>query len=135
MVTTTTGDLYHEKFRPPPPPEARGDDEVTVDVLPGDRVPGAVAARLESYRSGCDGVVRSFALTEAAGEGGGGGGASADAEQKQGEGAFQWDSGGIGEGPDDVVGKGGRRSFSLVNRETCENVRCMWYGVYLEKKS
>ncbi|CAM9574282.1 unnamed protein product [Scytosiphon promiscuus] len=89
MATGTRG-----KFRPPPPSGARGDDEITVDVLPGDRVPGAVAARLESYRSGCDGVVRSFALTEGAGEGGG---VSADPEQKQGEGGgegvFQWDSG------------------------------------------
>lgn len=72
------------------------DGGFAVDTLPGDGNPDVVTARLESYRSKCDNVVRSFAITEGAG-----GGGLADAEQKQphgdvgGDGVFQWDSGGI----------------------------------------
>ena len=76
-----------------------------MDALPGDRVPGAVSARLESYRSACNGVVRSFALTEGAEGREGGGGAGTDGEQKAGggggggggggDGVFQWDSAGM----------------------------------------
>lgn len=71
-----------------------------MDALPGDGIPGAVTARLESYRRKCDDVVKSFATTE----GGEGGAAGADGEQKQGQygdggagagdGVFQWDAGG-----------------------------------------
>lgn len=67
-----------------------------VDTLPGDGNPGVVTARLESYISQCDNVVRSFAMAEGAG-----GEGPPDAEQKQqqgdggGDGAFRWDSGGI----------------------------------------
>lgn len=95
----TTGAVYHETLRPPPPPDNRdgNDGGFAVDAFPGDGDPGVVTARLESYRSKCDNIVRSFALAEGAG----GGGGTADAEQKQqqgdggGDGVFQWDSGGI----------------------------------------
>lgn len=95
---STTGAVYHETLRPPPPSDSRdgNDGGFAVDALPGDGDPGAVTARLESYRSKCDNIVRSFALTDGAGGGGPG-----DAELKQpqgdgggGDGVFQWDSGG-----------------------------------------
>ncbi|CAB1099576.1 unnamed protein product [Ectocarpus sp. CCAP 1310/34] len=106
MFTKSTskgkGEIYHQEFRPPPAGDFGDEDGgVTVDALPGDGIPGAVTARLESYRRKCDDVVRSFASTE--GGRGGGGAARADGEQKQGQygdggagggdGVFQWDAG------------------------------------------
>lgn len=99
LKKSITGTVYHETLRPPPLPDNRdgNDDGFAVDTLPGDGNPEIVTARLESYRSKCDNVVRSFALTEGA-EGGG----TADAEQKKqqqrdggDDGVFQWSSGGI----------------------------------------
>eukprot|EP00752_Nemacystus_decipiens_P015636 g13953.t1 len=105
-VDMATGTIYHDTLRPPPPPKSRdgNDNEYAVDTLPGDGNPSAVTARLESYRSKCDNVVRSFAMTE-----GPGGAGPADAEQKLGDGAgdglFQWDSGDGG----GMVGDNNRR--------------------------
>ncbi|CAM9390838.1 unnamed protein product, partial [Ectocarpus sp. 6 AP-2014] len=117
-VNMATGKIYHQEFRPPPAGDSGDEDGgVTVDALPGDGIPGAVTARLESYRRKCDDVVRSFASTE--GGGGGGGAAGADGEQKQGQygdggagggdGVFQWDAGGGGAGGEGNGGGSGRR--------------------------
>ncbi|CAM9541896.1 unnamed protein product, partial [Ectocarpus sp. 12 AP-2014] len=118
-VDMATGKIYHQEFRPPPTGDPGDEDGgVTVDALPGDGIPGAVTARLESYRHKCDDVVRSFASTEGGG-GGVGGAAGADGEQKQGQygnggggggdGVFQWDAGGGGAGGEGSGGGSGRR--------------------------
>eukprot|EP00903_Cladosiphon_okamuranus_P010401 g9839.t1 len=92
-VDMATGTIYHETLRPPPPSDSRDENDggFAVDTLPGDGNPSVVTARLESYRSKCDSVVRSFAMMEGP-EGGG----TADAEQKHGDGGgdevSQWDS-------------------------------------------